>query len=94
MSSEVKLLLLTDPQRFMEVVQNHDAETRVKSLNTLDDMMACEALRHGIYNDPSKLPELAEFYRRYFLEAPLRMPASAPATVSSCSGFRRKAAPR
>ena len=71
MSSEVKLLLLTDPQRFMEVVQNHDAETRVKSLNTLDDMMACEALRHGIYNDPSKLPELAEFYRRYFLEAPV-----------------------
>jgi len=71
MASEHKPLLLTDPPRFMEIVQNHDAEARVKGLNTLDDMMACEALRHGIYNDPSKLPELAEFYRRYFLEAPV-----------------------
>lgn len=71
MASDSELLLLTDPQRFMEVVQNHDNETRVRSLNTLDDMMACEALRHGIYNDPAKLPELAEFYRKYFLEAPV-----------------------
>lgn len=71
MPSEVKLLLLSDPQRFMEIVQNHDDETRVRSLHTLDDMMACEALRHGIYNDPTKLPQLAEFYRRYFLEAPV-----------------------
>lgn len=68
--AEVELLLLADPKRFMEIVQNHDTETRVKSLKSLDDMMACEALRHGIYNDPAKLPELAEFYRRYFLEAP------------------------
>lgn len=68
--AEVEPLLLNDPKRFMEIVQNHDAEARVTSLNTLDDMMACEALRHGIYNDASKLPELAEFYRRYFLEAP------------------------
>jgi hypothetical protein len=72
MASEVKLLLLSEPQRFMEIVQNHDDETRVRSLHTLDDMMVCEALRHGIYNDPAKLPQLAEFYRRYFLEAPWR----------------------
>ena len=71
MASGVELLLLTNPQRFMEIVQNDDTDTRVKSLSTLDDMMACEALRHGIYNNPAKLPELAEFYRRHFLEAPV-----------------------
>lgn len=71
MAAAVKPLLLSDPRRFMEIVQNHDDETRVRSLHTLDDMMACEALRHGIYNDPTKLPQLAEFYRRYFLEAPV-----------------------
>ena len=70
MGSETGPLLLTDPQRFMEVVQNHDTEARVNSLNTLDDMMACEALRHGIFNDAAKLPELADFYRRHFLQAP------------------------
>lgn len=69
--AEIKPLLISDPKRFMEIVQNNDTKTRVRSLNTLDDMMTCEALRHGIYNDPAKLPELAEFYRRHFLEVPV-----------------------
>lgn len=40
MASGVELLLLTNPQRFMEIVQNEDTETRVKSLNPIDDMTA------------------------------------------------------
>lgn len=65
------ILLRTDPKRFMEVVQNHNTEERISALNTLDDMVVCETIRHGIYNDTSKLQELAEFYRQIFLQAPV-----------------------
>lgn len=39
MDSSADLLLLTNPQAFMEVVTEHSAEERVKKLRTLDDMM-------------------------------------------------------
>ncbi|WP_291207152.1 hypothetical protein [Hyphomonas sp.] len=71
MGNDVEVLLLANPQRFMEVVQDDDAESRVRSLNTLDDMMTCEALRHGLYNDRANLPALADFYRQAFLLAPV-----------------------
>lgn len=70
MTTDAEILLQSDPKRFMEIVQNHSAEERVASLHTLDDMVACETLRHGIYNDTSKLPDLAAFYREIFLQAP------------------------
>ena len=54
--SNAEPLLLSDPQSFMTVVQEHDPERRVRSLHTLDDLMICEALRHGIFNDRAALP--------------------------------------
>ena len=71
MNKEPELLLLTEPQSFMSIIQNHDASERVKSLHTLDDMMTCEALHYGISNDPAALPELVQFCNGVFLKAPV-----------------------
>ncbi len=71
MSDPTDLLLITDPQSFMAVVQEHDPEKRIQSLHTLDDMMTCEALRHGIFNDREALPSLMQFYNEIFLQAPV-----------------------
>jgi len=71
MDEEPEVLLLTDSKAFMAVVQNHDAEERVQSLHTLDDIMTCEALRHGIFNDQEALPGLVQFYNQIFLQAPV-----------------------
>lgn len=55
MTNANDLLLRTDPQSFMAIVQEHDPKKRINSLYTLDDMMSCEALRHGIFDDQKRL---------------------------------------
>ena len=70
MDKEPEVLLLADFKAFMAVVQNHDAGERAQSLHTLDDIMTCEALRHGIFNDQDALPGLVQFYNQIFLQAP------------------------
>ena len=39
--------------------------------HTFDDMMTCEFLRHGIYNDVSEVPGLKRLYNGLFLQAPV-----------------------
>ena len=69
MDSAPELLLLTNPKAFMAVVNNHDAAERVRSLHTLDDMVTCEALRHGIFNESLAWPNLIGFYNEIFMQA-------------------------
>jgi len=71
MSNPAQLLLISDPKLFMAVVHEQDPAKRVHSLHTLDDLMACEALRHGIFNDWAALPSLRQFYNEIFLQAPV-----------------------
>ena len=71
MNESKELLLLSDPQSFMAVVWENDPKKRIQNLHTLDDMMTCEALRHGIFNDREALPSLMQFYREIFLQAPI-----------------------
>ncbi len=71
MSESAELLLLSDPQAFMDVVHEHNIEQRMKSLHTLDDIVTCEVLRHGIFNDQAALPGLVEFYSQVFLPEPV-----------------------
>jgi hypothetical protein len=71
MNKSPELLLISDPEAFMDVVQEQDPGKRIRSLHSLDDMMTCEALRHGIFNDRSALPSLMRFYSDVFLQAPV-----------------------
>ena len=38
---------------------------------TLDDIVLCEILRCGMYNDAATIPELKQFYCKYFLPVPV-----------------------
>ena len=62
---------MSDPKLFMAVVHEQDPAKRVRSLHALDDLMACEALRHGIFDDRAALPSLRRFYNEIFLQAPV-----------------------
>lgn len=64
-------LLLENPRAFMAIVMNHDPVTRVRSLYTYDDAVTCEIMRHGIFNDTSKLPELEQLYYGIVLPVPV-----------------------
>src|SRR4029077_17948575 len=37
----------------------------------LDDVIACEVLRYGLYNDPAELPRLVQLYREVLMQAPV-----------------------
>jgi hypothetical protein len=67
MSSE--LLLRADPAAFMEAIEGNDVAKRHENLRTLDDVIACEVLRYGIYNDPTDPPRLAKLYNEIFMQA-------------------------
>lgn len=71
MDEPLKPLLLEDPRAFMDIVMNHDTKARVYGLHTHDDLVTCEIIRHGIFNDASKVPELIELYDELVLPAPV-----------------------
>ena len=67
--SEIKILALTNAKEFMNIVSTDSAKERIDALQTLDDLVICENLRYGIYNDQKSLPELIEFYTSVFIKA-------------------------
>ena len=71
MDQSPKILLQEDPRAFMDIVTNHDPQVRVNGLPTFDDIMTCEILRHGIFNDVSAVPSLRRLYNEFFLPAPV-----------------------
>ncbi|MGP0088751.1 MAG: hypothetical protein ACLPKB_02140 [Xanthobacteraceae bacterium] len=71
MGDAPELLLFSNPEAFMAVVNNHDETERAQVLSTLDDMVTCEVLRHGIFNDQRGLPHLIKFYDEVFMQAPV-----------------------
>ena len=64
-------LLVSDPVHFMEHVIRDDPQERWDGLKTLDDIVLCEILRYGMYNDAATIPELKQFYCKYFLPVPV-----------------------
>jgi hypothetical protein len=57
------LLFETDPKKFMELLMMDDAKKRLDALKTnFDDIILCEILRYGIFNDVKMIGPLAQFY--------------------------------
>jgi hypothetical protein len=68
MGDAPELLLFTNPEAFMAVVNNHDEAERAQVLSTLDDKVTCEALRHVIFDDQRALPHPIKFYDEIFMQ--------------------------
>lgn len=71
MDSAPRPLLLENPRAFMDIVRNHDDEVRAYGLHTIDDLVTCEMLRHGLFSDGSTLLNVRRVYDELFLEAPV-----------------------
>jgi hypothetical protein len=61
-------LFVADPRRFFELVATEDAKTRIKGFGHFDDMVLGEIVRFGLYPGQQIFADVAEFYRRYFLQ--------------------------
>jgi hypothetical protein len=64
LSNDKKLLLQTDPDRFQQIVTNHDPEQRFASLSTLDDLLLGEVIRYGMFNRQEMIGPLRGLYRQ------------------------------
>lgn len=64
-----QLLLRADPAAFMAAIETHDVAKRLEMLPTLEDVIVCEVLRYGIFNDADELPKLAKLYSEALLPA-------------------------
>lgn len=62
------LIFLSDPKRFMDLVMNDDAKTRLDGFTLFDDIALCEIVRYGIYNDENMISDLSQFYREMIMK--------------------------
>jgi hypothetical protein len=59
------LLFETDPKKFMELLMMDDAKKRFDALKAnFDDIILCEILRYGIFNDAKMIGPLAQLYEK------------------------------
>ena len=67
-----QLLFQTDPKLFMEIIFTNDDKSRFEAIEKYSfvDMMICEFLRYGIFNEEKMIPETAELYSRFMMQAP------------------------
>ena len=57
-----QMLIRTDPRRFLSIAASNDEKERVSSLHWIDDILLCEIVHYGIYNDAKSIPHLSQFY--------------------------------
>ena len=59
------LLFQADPKKFMEILMLDDAKKRADALKAnFDDIILCEILRYGIFNDANMIGPLAQLYEK------------------------------
>jgi hypothetical protein len=58
------LMFMSDPRRFMELVMTDNHEKRIDGLRgNIDDLVLCEIIRYGFYNDAPMIGSLQQLYR-------------------------------
>jgi hypothetical protein len=71
-------LFQSDPDRFKELVSTDDDNARLTPLvDRFHDLVLCEVIRYGLYNDTAMVPNLTALFRDYVS----RMPEELCATV-------------
>jgi hypothetical protein len=61
------LLIETDPEGFLKRILTNDTKERLAGL-LLDDILVCEIVRYGIYNDEKMIAPLQKLYSRVIAE--------------------------
>jgi hypothetical protein len=65
MRANKPLLFQSDPKKFMELLMLDDTEKRFDALKAnFDDVVLCEILRYGIFNDAKMIEPLAQLYEK------------------------------
>ena len=64
---ERQMLIRTDPRKVLGIAAINDEKERLSSLRWVDDILLCEIVHYGIYNDAKSIPALWQFYS-YLIE--------------------------
>lgn len=64
---ERQMLIRANPRRFLSIAANKDEKERLSSLHWVDDILLCEIVHYGIYNDVQSIPGLCQLYS-YLIE--------------------------
>lgn len=65
------ILCRDNPPEFMAIVLNDSITERYANLTTIDDLITCECIRFGYYNDPAAIPDIITLFNDIFLEQTL-----------------------
>jgi hypothetical protein len=78
MGDSLVFLFQTDPDRFKELVSTDDDNARLSPLvDSFHDLVLCEVIRYGLFNDTAMVPNLTAPFRDYVS----RMPEELCATI-------------
>ena len=64
------LKFLQDSPGFMQAVMNDDQKARMDLLPNFEDVIICEIVRYGIFNDEKMVPPLRQLYTEVIMKAP------------------------
>ena len=76
MSDDQMLLFQKDIKQFWEIVKNDDSKVRFDTLRSqgvapiLEEMLLCEVIRYGFYNQEDMIAPLAALYQKYAVQMP------------------------
>jgi hypothetical protein len=63
--AERRPLFKTDSEKFWKLFHTNDATERFAGLHWADDILICETLRYGIFNDQSMIEPLRQLYQHF-----------------------------
>lgn len=66
-------VFLSNPKIFMDALNEDNQKKRFDLLPTFYDVVICEIVRYGIYNDPQMIPHIQAMYSEAFLKAPVEL---------------------
>lgn len=62
MDNSSHILCRENPEAFMQLMMNDNSKERLSGLRTIDDLIVCECLRYGYYNDPAMIKDLIKLF--------------------------------
>ena len=70
-SADTTPVFLSNPKIFMDALNEDNQQKRFDLLATFYDVVICEIVRYGIFNDPQMIPPLRAMYSEVFSKDPL-----------------------
>ena len=62
MADPAPILCRENPEAFMQLMMNDNSEERLSGLKTIDDLIVCECIRYGYFNNPAMIQTIMRLF--------------------------------